>query len=114
MSLVSLVTRIRGSWGGVGGVIALCQWRGHVRLHVSGVFGHAYTWVLGRGRGDNNVMSVAWSRAASCLWCLWSRVYVGPAGGVGGVIALCQWRGHVRLHVSGVFGHAYTWVLRGG
>ena len=75
MSLVSLVTRIRGSCGG--------------------------------GRGGNSVMSVAWSRAASCLWCLWSRVYVGPAGGVGGVIALCQWRGHVRLHVSGVYGHAY-------
>ena len=40
MSLVSMVTRIRGPGGG----------------------------------GSNNVMSVAWSRAASCLWCVWSRV----------------------------------------
>ena len=53
------------------------------------------TRIRGSWGGGNNVMSVAWSRAASCLWCLWSRVYVGP-GGV--VITLCQWRGHVRLH----------------
>ena len=53
--------------GGGRGVITLCQWRGHVRLHVSGVYGHA-------GAGGNNVISVAWSRAASCLWCVWSRV----------------------------------------
>ena len=32
MSLVSSVTRIRGSLGGVGGEIRFCQWRDHVRL----------------------------------------------------------------------------------
>ena len=71
---------------------------------MSVAWSRAASWCLGSWGGGNNVMSVAWSRAASCLWCFWSRVYVGPGGGI---VTLYQWRGHVRLHVSGVYGHAY-------
>ena len=70
-----------------GGVITLCHWRGHVCLYISDVYGHTYTCVPG---GVNNVMSLAWSRAASCLWCLWSRVYVGH--GYMWVTRICVYR----------------------
>ena len=75
MSLLCTNTRIRGSSGG---------WvRGHVLLHVSDVYEHTYTWVLGGVGGVITFPHRAWSCAASCLWCVRTRVYLG-LGGVGG------------------------------